>query len=54
MKAKVINPEKVIGLKFKPYDTVINLQQYLLYALSIGFCQDPTSSDDLKYTFEGD
>ncbi len=50
---KTLLPDKCIGYKFPPKKARISTNDAITYHLSIGFSQDPTDDNDLKFTYEG-
>src|SRR4051812_48930253 len=51
-KPQKIIPEKVIGFKSKKWDWVIDQKETIIYALSIGFSEDPLNKKHFKFTYE--
>lgn len=49
-----VDLQKALQHKYEPYDVVLSNNEIILYAVSIGFSQDPKNDDDLKFTYEGD
>lgn len=52
--ASSMNVEKVLSTKFPSYDVKLTNNEMILYALSIGFNQDPLNRDHFKFTYEND
>ena len=52
--ASSMNVEKVLSTKFPSYDVKLTNNEMILYALSIGFNQDPLNTDHFKFTYEND
>lgn len=46
--------EKVLSTKFPSYDVKLTNTELILYALGIGFQQDPLNTDHFKFTYEND
>lgn len=44
--------DKVIGFKPKPWEWVIDTRDTIIYALSIGFNEDPLNKNHFKFTYE--
>jgi acyl dehydratase len=51
-KSKKLEPSKVIGFKSKVLEFPINSKNTIIYALSIGFNQDPMNKKEFKFTYE--
>ena len=43
---------KAIGHKFKPYEVNITSKDLILYALGIGFQEDPLNNAHYNFTYE--
>lgn len=54
MKAKTIDPEKLIGSKWPVSNTKLTIDKALIYAVGVGASSNPLDEDDLKFTYEGD
>jgi acyl dehydratase len=48
----MIDPQKLLGLKFKSAESSVEAKDAVLYALGIGFSKDPLEEKDLKFTYE--
>lgn len=48
-----INPELVLGYQFEPSEVKYTSRDACLYALGIGFSENPVDSLELKFTYEG-
>ena len=46
--------QKVLSTKFPSYDVKLTNTELILYALGIGFQQDPLNTDHFKFTYEND
>jgi hypothetical protein len=42
------------GYKYPIIEKVFTPKDMILYALGIGFSQDPTNKEDFKFTYEND
>lgn len=51
-KSNKLDPSQVIGFKSKVLEFPINSNNTIIYALSIGFNQDPMNKKDFKFTYE--
>lgn len=51
-KSKVLDPKKTIGYKSNMMEFPINSRDTIIYALSIGFNEDPLNSKHFKFTYE--
>ncbi len=51
---KDFDPTKLIGKPGNNFDLTLTQNDLILYALSIGFSQDPMKIDDFKFTYEAD
>jgi acyl dehydratase len=51
-KSKKLEPSKVIGFKSKLKDFPMTSSNSIIYALSIGFNEDPMNKKDFKFTYE--
>jgi hypothetical protein len=49
-----IDVTKLIGLKFEPTTLTASNNDAILYALSIGFSENPLNKDHFKFTYEND
>lgn len=49
-----VDVTKAIGYKYEPYTVSFSNNDAILYALSIGFSQDPLNKDHFKFTYEND
>jgi acyl dehydratase len=52
MKPAQVVPEKCIGYSSKPGFTSVTTKESILYALGIGFSQDPLKTEDFTFTYE--
>lgn len=50
--SKQINPEKAIGFKTKEVQSAITARDAIIYALGVGYSQDPLKEADLPFTYE--
>ncbi|CDW86948.1 like domain containing protein [Stylonychia lemnae] len=53
MESKV-DIQKVLQYQYTPYDVALTNNEVILYALSIGFSQDPLNKDHLNFTYENE
>ena len=51
-RSKKLEPSKVIGFKSKMLEFPINSSNTIIYALSIGFNEDPMNKSHFKFTYE--
>jgi hypothetical protein len=47
-----VDIQKVLSFVQKPYEVTLKAGDACLYSLSIGFQQDPTNKDHLKFSYE--
>jgi len=52
MAEKKIDVSKIIGFETKPVDSEITARNGIIYALGIGYSQDPLKEDELPFTYE--
>jgi hypothetical protein len=52
--ASTMDVQKVLSTKWAPYDVSLTNTELILYALGIGFQQDPLNKDHFKFTYEND
>ena len=52
--AATMDVEKVLSTKYPSYEVKLTNNEMILYALSIGFNQDPLNIDHFKFTYEND
>lgn len=49
-----IDVKKVLSTTWPSYDVKLTNNDLILYALGIGFSQDPLNRDHFKFTYEND
>jgi len=54
MKPKTLVPSQVRGFKFSPFEKTVSSNDLILYALGIGFSQDPMNRAHFKFTYENE
>ena len=49
-----VEPSAIVGHVFQRNEIDLNKNDVILYALSVGFSQDPLNTDHFKLTYEND
>jgi hypothetical protein len=52
--ADTMDIAKVLSTKWPSYDVKLSNNELILYALGVGFSQDPLNKDHFKFTYEND